>query len=260
MPTDLDLISSAEEVSDFDERPRKKGSAKPVRARKQRAKTAKQTYTSIIAKADKKVRELDRECTAQGPNGKWFTSDNYAVAMAGLIPEVVDLSKMDDGIKFAFNLMLYLGEHSRGDFYMCIKMCGYGGSEKPYKALDNAMLALIERRQREVAEEAQDATSALDTPPLPPMPHRWTEADADVGEFKTGRPNKQQRGQIVRQRQEWTKERSEKAKERRERAVDWVSNALLELIEERDYIAGYGLDGYFINSIARLEELKSSMS
>jgi hypothetical protein len=100
----------------------------------------------------------------------------------------------------------------------------------------------------------------LYTPPLSLVPHRLTEADTDVGYFKTGRPNKQQRGQAVRQRQDWMKERSEMAKQRRENAKDWVSNALVELIEERDYIKDYGMKGYFIKSIARLEEPKSFVS
>jgi hypothetical protein len=262
-PVDLGLISSAEEVSDVEERPRKKASGEKKSAKKmadpkkQSTKTARQTYTSLLGKVDKKVGELDRKCKAQGPNGKSFNSDDYAKAMAGFLPEVIDLSNMDGGAKFAFNLVLYLGEHAHGDFYMCVKMCGYGGSKKPYNALDEVMLGLIERRKDEATEndaQAVDATS------FPLVPHRWTEADADVGEFKTGRPNKQQRNQIVRQRQEWMKERSKKARERRETTKDWVSNALVELTDERDYLDGFGLDGYFIKSIAQLEELKSTTS
>jgi hypothetical protein len=264
-PTDLGVISSAEEASDVEERPRKKAGTekkkKPTKKaagpKKQKAKTAQQTYTSTIDKIDKKVRELDRKCKAQGPNGRMYNSDNYAKAMANFLPEVTELSDMDDGgVKLAFNLMLYLGEHVHGDFYMCVKMAGYGGSERPYKELDEVMLGLIERRKDEATEngvhKAPEATS------LPTVPHRWTAADADVGVFKTGRPNKQQRNQMVRQREEWTKERSKKARERREVTKDWVGNALLELTDQRDFLADYGLDDYFIKSIARLEELKST--
>src|SRR5277367_740978 len=60
-PTDLGLISSAEEASDVEERPRKKAGTekkKPTKKtagpKKQNA-TAQQTYTSIIDKIDKKV-------------------------------------------------------------------------------------------------------------------------------------------------------------------------------------------------------------
>jgi hypothetical protein len=262
-PPDLGLISSAEEASDVEERPRKKAGGekkfakKMANPKKQSAKTAQQTYTSILGKVDKKVGELDRKCKAQGPNGKGFNSDDYAKAVAEFLPEVTDLSNMDGGVKFAFNLVLYLGEHVHGDFYMCIKMAGYGGSKKPYNALDEVMLGLIERRKDEATENDVQAVEATS---LPLVPHRWTEADADVGEFKTGRPNKQQRNQIVRQRQEWMKERSKKARERRETTKDWVCNALVELTDERDYLDGFGLEGYFIKSIARLEELKSTTS
>jgi hypothetical protein len=262
-PLDLGLISSAEEISDVEERPRKKAGGEKKSAKKmadpkkQGAKAARQTYTSILGKVDKKVGELDRKCKAQGPNGKKFNSDDYAKAVAEFLPEVIDLSNMDGGVKFAFNLVLYLGEHAHGDFYMCIKMCGYGGSKKPYNALDEVMLGLIERRKDEATE---DDVQAVEATSLPLVPHRWTEADADVGEFKTGRPNKQQRNQIVRQRQEWMKERSKKARERRETTKDWVCNALVELIDEKNYLDGFGLDGYFVKSIARLEELKSTTS
>ena len=266
IPTDLGLISSAEEASDVEERPRKKAGTekkkkKPTKKtagpKKQKAKTAQQTYTSIIDKIGKKVGELDRKCKAQGPNGRMYNSDNYAKAMANFLPEVTELSDMDDGgVKLAFNLMLYLGEHVHGDFYMCVKMSGFGDSKKPYKELDEVMLELVERRKDEATENG--VHKALEATSLPTVPHRWTEADADVGVFKTGRPNKQQRNQIMRQREEWTKERSKKARERREVTKDWVTNALLELTDQRDFLADYGLDGYFIKSIARLEELKST--
>jgi hypothetical protein len=61
---------------------------------------------------------------------------------------------------------------------------------------------------------------------LPEVRHRWTTADAEVGVFKTGRPNKQQRGQIERQKAKWIKERFEEARRRREKVGDWVGNAI----------------------------------
>jgi hypothetical protein len=78
----------------------------------------------------------------------------------------------------------------------------------------------------------------------------------EVGEFKTGRPNKQQRGQIERQKAQWIKERNIEARVRREKVEDWISNAIEELKGEHAAIAPYGLDGYFKKSIQRLEELK----
>jgi hypothetical protein len=78
-----------------------------------------------------------------------------------------------------------------------------------------------------------------------------------VGVFKTGRPNKQQRGQIDRQKASWVKERNTVARDRREKAEDWISSAIEELKSERDAIKDYGLDGYFAKSIAKLEELNT---
>ena len=86
--------------------------------------------------------------------------------------------------------------------------------------------------------------------------HRWTIEDAEVGVFKTGRPNKQQRGQIERQKAKWIKERFEEARKRREKVGDWIGNSILELKEEATDIERYGLEGYFKKSVAELEELR----
>jgi hypothetical protein len=56
------------------------------------------------------------------------------------------------------------------------------------------------------------------------------------------------------------KERSKKATKKRETITGWVSNALVELTQDRNYLTSFGLDGYFTKSIARLGELKSSTS
>jgi hypothetical protein len=74
--------------------------------------------------------------------------------------------------------------------------------------------------------------------------------------FKTGRPNKQQRGQIERQKAKWIKERDEEARKRREKVGDWIGNAIEELKGEQAAIEGYGLDGYFKRSVVRLEGLR----
>jgi hypothetical protein len=66
----------------------------------------------------------------------------YAQTMVQFLPDITALSNRHGGVKSAFDLMLYLGEHVNGDFYMRVKMCGYGDSEKPYRALDAAMLGL----------------------------------------------------------------------------------------------------------------------
>jgi len=42
--------------------------------------------------------------------------------------------------------------------------------------------------------------------------------------------------------------------------LDWVSVALVELEEERNYLDGYGVEGFFRSSIAKLEELDAARS
>ena len=90
------------------------------------------------------------------------------------------------------------------------------------------------------------------------LAYGFARADGDVGEFKTGRPNKQQYGQLQRQKLAWENERREEKRERRESVDDWVTVALQDLKEERDYLAEYGVEKYFPKSIARLEELLGS--
>lgn len=80
--------------------------------------------------------------------------------------------------------------------------------------------------------------------------------DADVGEFKTGRPNKQQYNQIARDRIEWDEERREERMKRRMECEDWVTVALEHLKGERDYLDKHGVEGFFKLSIARLETLE----
>ncbi|THY40808.1 hypothetical protein D6C98_09506 [Aureobasidium pullulans] len=65
-------------------------------------------------------------------------------------------------------------------------------------------------------------------------------------------------GQLQRQKLAWENERREEKRERRESVDDWVTVALQDLKEERDYLAEYGVEKYFPKSIARLEELLGS--
>jgi len=85
---------------------------------------------------------------------------------------------------------------------------------------------------------------------LPQVRHRWTIGDAEVGAFKTGRPNKQRRGQIERQKAKWIKERFEEARKGIEKVGDWIGNAIKELMEEGADIERYGLEGYFKKTLS----------
>ncbi|MCJ1390068.1 hypothetical protein MMC18_002926 [Xylographa bjoerkii] len=127
-------------------------------SKKTPTKTKKQIYKAAIAAVDETIKELDRKVKAQGPNEKYgVNGDDYAKAMAGL---------------------------HLSDFEKSWAMSGYGDHKKPYNELDELMLSVIKRRAE--LQPAKKSTS------LPQLPKRETEID--VGGFKTGRPNKQQRG------------------------------------------------------------------
>lgn len=187
-----------------------------------------------------------------GPNSRAITTDTYADKSLKHLEPVKELEKRDGGLVSAFNLMLYVADASHADCNTSVKMCGYGDSEEPFGILDAQLLDLIEKRHAQAPAMRQDE--------LPTVPKRWTKSDADVGVFKTGRPNKQQYGQIERQGLEWEKDRREKKSERRETVDDWVAVALQDLEVERDYLKQYGVDKYFPKSIDRLKELMGSES
>jgi hypothetical protein len=230
----------------------KKASTKKVHAKKASEGAAEQLYKKIIGNVDKKVSSLDVRVKKMGPNSTSVTSDHYAEAMTKFMNDIKKLMVMgQEGARHAFNAMLYVGPYTHGDFYASIKMCGYGGTEEPFAELDEVMLEIIALR------EDVDCGGKDEGADLPKVSHRWTVEDAHVGVFKTGRPNKQQRGQIERHRAAWIKERNQEARERREKVGDWVENAVEELKSERAAIEVFGLEGYFEKSLAKLEELRS---
>jgi len=158
----------------------------------------------------------------------------------------------------AFNFVMALADASHRRISSW-KMSGEGGDCcEQFARLDEALLPLIEKRDQPVTRLTE----------LPEVPHRWTSEDADVGEFKTGRPNKQQRGQMDRQFIEWEKERREERRVRRETCEDWIAVALSDLGENLKYLADHGIgedfltrredreeNSYFKDSIAKLKSL-----
>jgi hypothetical protein len=90
--------------------------------------------------------------------------------------------------------------------------------------------------------------------------HRWERwKDADVGEIKRySGPNKQQRGQIFRQGLAWEKGRRRELRARREKMTTlggWIKIALEDLVEGRDYLEGYGREGFLPESIELLQAM-----
>ena len=163
-----------------------------------------------------------------------------------------------------FRLLLYMAEHAWADFSLWFKMCGFGESEEEYIKMDGLMLDVIERlaahdkdNQRDASAEIAAGTATLELPNSD-KDARWDRSlHGDVGEFKTGRPNKQQRALLAKQKARWEKERINRRRERREKSqgMALLELGLRQLKDDRDEIKDYGLEGYSTNSIERLEEL-----
>lgn len=209
------------------------------------SKEAKKLYTNSLKALDKRIDELDKKVKTMSGNSSAITTSNYATSARKHMGAVKKLVTMDTTL--AFNLLLSMADASHTDLDATWKMCGTpcDNSIPTFKMLDDALLPLLEAREKPASLTAG----------LPEVPRRWTVKDADVGVFKTGRPNKQQRGQIYRQKLAWEKKRREARRERREQTGVWVKVALNDLVEERDYLAAYGVKGYLPRCIARLSEL-----
>ncbi len=212
-------------------------------------KEAQKLYTDTLKAIDKGIDHLDREVKKILIGSSYaITTDTYAEAAIKHLASAKKLAGLDE--RLAFNLLLSIADASHcANMNATAKMSGVGDSEGIFKVLDHGLMLLIERREKPV--------SGVSGVELPGVPHRWTWADADVGAFKTGWPNKQQRNVMYRQKLEWEKERRRARRERREIAQDWVAVALSDLKEERDYLDQYGVREYFSRCIAKLEELST---
>ena len=207
------------------------------------AKQATKLYAETLKAIDKRVDDLDKKVKAMSGNSSAITTASYATSAGKHLGAVRKLAALDSIL--AFNLVLSMADASHTDLDATIKMCGekFDSSTPTFQKLDEALLPLIEQR----APPIQRADA------LPEVPKRWKPEYADVGEFKCGYPNKQQRSQIYRQKPMWEKERREARRQRRKQAKDWVAVALLDLKEERKYLEEYGVEGYLPLSIAKLE-------
>ncbi|KAE8394985.1 hypothetical protein BDV23DRAFT_146003 [Aspergillus alliaceus] len=206
---------------------------------------AKTLYTECLKALDKRVDELDNKVKTMSGNSSAITTSSYATSARKHLGTAKKLVTMDTTL--AFNLLLSMADASHTDLDATWKMCGTpcDNSIPTFKLLDDTLLPLIEARERPTSLVAE----------LPEVPRRWRLEDADVGVFKTGRPNKQQRGQMYRQKLAWEKKRRQARRERREQTGDWVKVALSDLLEERDYLAAYGVNEYLPRCIAKLDAL-----
>jgi hypothetical protein len=104
------------------------------------------------------------------------------------------MAVFSDGARFAFNAMLDIDPHAHGDLEASWKMSGYGGTEGPFMDLDDTMCDIV------VPREDVDCARKDGGVELPAVRPRWAFKDAEVGLFKTGRLNKQQRDRLTHRR------------------------------------------------------------
>ncbi|KAG8531330.1 uncharacterized protein KY384_002959 [Bacidia gigantensis] len=231
-------------------------------ATKTSSNPTKKHYLTTIAAIEKKLAVLDKICVKQDPNNKFgVTSDEYAQTMSTFLPAVDELLKLSpsgQATARAFNLLLYMGEHAYADLWLSFRMSGYGESEPEYEKMDKVMIEVIGRLEKDLEDSAVGSKAGGIMAGAAAEKKRWNpDTDADVGEFKTRRPNKQQRGWLLKQRTAWEKERLRQRREKREEseAKALFNLGLTHLKEDRDEIAQYGLKGYFVKSIEKLEKL-----
>jgi hypothetical protein len=156
-------------------------------------------YEKVMDKIDKKGLTLDKKVRFSIPNSIATTSDTYAEAMVKFTKDVEKIS--EDDVALAFDLMLEIGARSRAsNMDHGFKMDGFGESEGPYKEMDDVMVELIEKRKLEGMGDGGDESIEIRG--------LWTRKDAEdvTGPFKTGHPNKQQRGQLERHKMKWDTE------------------------------------------------------
>ncbi|KAK3645621.1 hypothetical protein LTR56_009061 [Elasticomyces elasticus] len=230
--------------------------AKPTNAAsKNTSKEAKKLYKETLKAVEKRHIELDKKVKAMSPNSRAITVTNYTTSAAKHLPTVKKLDTAGETV-LAFNFAMALADASHRNITTS-KFSGEGGScVEAFKKMDAVLLALINKREKPSVQ--------LNVEDLPEVPHRWTDDDAEVGVFKTGRPNKQQRNAMERQEMEWEKERRAERRGRREEGGDWVQMALVDLKADRDELVQFGVgvlhdvkgspSTYFAESIARLEE------
>ena len=201
---------------------------------KDTAKAAKKLFTDKLKEIEKEYLATDQAVKKMDPNSWAITVDTYAYRATKHVATATKLSEMGADV-LAFNFMLALADSSHRSA-SSHKMSGEGGkAAKKFKILDQALLPLI------AAREVPERSDWLKEDELPDVPHRWSEDDAEVGEFKTGRPNKQQRNLMENHFIEWEKERRAARRARMEKCEDWVMSALVDLRNDRDYLKEFGV-------------------
>ena len=188
-----------------------------------------------------------------GPN-----TDDYAQAMSGFLPSVEHFLLRQwppsrNSLVTAFKLLLYIGKHACADMDAGLKMSGYGDSEAEYEKMDIMMEEVIDLLCSDGKEQELDSkpTAVDDENTLIASDgrnnvHQSLDTIRDVENHTRGRPRKKQRPSSVKQ---------VAIREGRNKERDMLASGLKQLKKDRDGIKDFGLEGYFPESIKRLEEL-----
>lgn len=220
-----------------------------------RGRSAKNLYDDTLKMIDRNVRVMDRKVSGETDHDPLdYTTDDYAKLVCRHSKTVKALAEVDNTL--AFNLVLSMADASHADLDTTLEMCGEDPAEtaRYFQSLDNLLLLLIKARQ----QPAELCWQLLE------VPVRWSrrrtrsqDAESDEDPDEWSEPDYE--------RQYWEKcnyEHNRRLARRRRREIvdDWVTVALSDLKEERDYLDEYGITGFFSKSIAKLETIRMEMS
>jgi hypothetical protein len=221
----------------------------------ERSEQTKMLYDDTLRIIDRNIKIMGRKVYGEIGGDPWaYTTANYAILVCRHFKTVQDVAAVDNTL--AFNLVLSMADASHTDLDTTTKMCGMNCDESTptFQRLDKLLFPLIKARERPTELDfhlfeipvrwsrrrtrSQDAESDED-------PDEWSEPDFDT--------------------QHWEKcnyehNRRVAGRRRREVTEDWVSVALSDLKEERDYLREYGVTGYLPMSIAKLEMIRMEMN
>ncbi|KAI8304856.1 hypothetical protein K4K61_005832 [Colletotrichum sp. SAR11_59] len=227
----------------------KASAAKKPAAQKAKAKSPNKTYDEAIKSIDKTYAQFLKKYK---PNGSW-TADEFSAGFARLLPMAQAIK--DESLPLAFNLILDIGEHSYGDVDYGAKTCGYGDTDEPFQAMDNALLEIIESRLEDCTDHECNDVAFILSPTTDDM---GTSQDELREALKPkGIRNKSQFLMNDRARRGDQQLLMTRRRTRRVDTVDWAGNALNDLSETRRRIDSWGLGKhYFAKSIAKLSAIK----
>ncbi|KAF4972613.1 hypothetical protein FSARC_886 [Fusarium sarcochroum] len=219
----------------------------------ERMKAAQRLYNKTIKSIDRNIQTLDRKVQSS-LGARWpYTTSDYAEHIPMHFKAVDTLTYLD--LRLACNLLLSMADASHTDLNTDAKMCGSKDDESipTFKKLDEALLPLIKARKKPESLVTE----------LPEVPKRRNDRFENSSEYDD-LPIINEPGQLLHEPL-WNeyliceKVRREARRQRREDIDDWVTVALNDLKEDKDYLMEYGLRVYLPNSIAKLEEIRKEI-